>query len=215
MPPVNTLWLTLISLNYPCLEHIFMVPKVFETLKFYCISIFSEDCHTVIKFQTPWLFKSFQVILQEQSQNSLTFPSPAKPQYFPWLQWPHCSIMPWLCCHVVTLYQFNPNALRKAKIVYNFGLSECNRVTGLKLASASSTAISLHNLQSNLLMWSPLFFWLSCTQIKLKWTCIKGSPKQPIFVLPLGDPWIQVWLNAWFPLVLGKHGSQVVRVLGF
>ena len=23
---------------------------------------------------------------------------------------------------------FNPNALRKAKIVYNFGLSECNRV---------------------------------------------------------------------------------------
>ena len=29
--------LTLISLNYPCLNHIFMVPKVFEPLKFYCI----------------------------------------------------------------------------------------------------------------------------------------------------------------------------------
>ena len=28
----------LISLNYPCLEHIFMVPKVCEPLKFYCIS---------------------------------------------------------------------------------------------------------------------------------------------------------------------------------
>ena len=27
----------IISLNYPCLEHIFMVPKVFEPLKFYCI----------------------------------------------------------------------------------------------------------------------------------------------------------------------------------
>ena len=29
--------LTLISSNYPCVEHIFMVPKVFEPLKFYCI----------------------------------------------------------------------------------------------------------------------------------------------------------------------------------
>ena len=26
---------------------------------------------------------------------------------------------------------FNPTALRKAKIVYNFGLSECNRVNPL------------------------------------------------------------------------------------
>ena len=26
----------------------------------------------------------------------------------------------------------NPNALRKAKIVYNFGLSECNRVKNAK-----------------------------------------------------------------------------------
>ena len=30
------LWLTLISSNYPCLEHIYMVPKVFEPSKFYC-----------------------------------------------------------------------------------------------------------------------------------------------------------------------------------
>ena len=36
----------------------------------------------------------------------------------------HC-----LCIHWVT--RFNPIALRKAKIVYNFGLSECNRVKGI------------------------------------------------------------------------------------
>ena len=29
------------------------------------------------------------------------------------------------CC----AYSFNPVALRKAKIAYDFGLSECNRVT--------------------------------------------------------------------------------------
>ena len=29
---------------------------------------------------------------------------------------------------------FNPIALRKAKIVFNFGLSECNRVKGKKSA---------------------------------------------------------------------------------
>ena len=36
MSPDLALWLTLISSNYPCLEHIYMVPKVFEPLKFYC-----------------------------------------------------------------------------------------------------------------------------------------------------------------------------------
>ena len=30
---------TLIGSNYPCLELIFMVPKVFEPLKFYCIML--------------------------------------------------------------------------------------------------------------------------------------------------------------------------------
>ena len=39
MLPDLALWLTHISSNYPYLEHIFMVPKVFEPLKFYCISI--------------------------------------------------------------------------------------------------------------------------------------------------------------------------------
>ena len=33
-----------------------------------------------------------------------------------------------LLCPLVSC--FNPTALRKAKIVCNFGLSECNRVTG-------------------------------------------------------------------------------------
>ena len=33
MPPDLALWLTLISSNYPCLEDIFMVLKVFELLK--------------------------------------------------------------------------------------------------------------------------------------------------------------------------------------
>ena len=37
MPPDLALRLTLISSNYPCLENICMVPKVFEPLKFYCI----------------------------------------------------------------------------------------------------------------------------------------------------------------------------------
>ena len=38
MLPDLALWLALISSNYPCLKHIFMVQKVFEPLKFDCIS---------------------------------------------------------------------------------------------------------------------------------------------------------------------------------
>ena len=37
MPPDLALRITLISSNYPCLELIFMVPKVFEPLKYDCI----------------------------------------------------------------------------------------------------------------------------------------------------------------------------------
>ena len=37
MPPDLALLLTLVGSNYPCLELIFMVPKVFEPLKFDCI----------------------------------------------------------------------------------------------------------------------------------------------------------------------------------
>ena len=32
LPPDLALWLKLISLNYPCLDHTFMVPKVLELL---------------------------------------------------------------------------------------------------------------------------------------------------------------------------------------
>ena len=48
----------------------------------------------------------------------------------------------------------NPIALRKAKIVYNFGLSECNRVNYLDLdltVSLSPGAIQIKN-------WKPLHF---------------------------------------------------------
>ena len=41
MPPDLALLPPLIGSNYPCLELIFMVPKVFEPLKFDCICIFS------------------------------------------------------------------------------------------------------------------------------------------------------------------------------
>ena len=37
MPPDLALLSTLTDLNYPCLELIFIVPKVFEPLKFDCI----------------------------------------------------------------------------------------------------------------------------------------------------------------------------------
>ena len=36
----------------------------------------------------------------------------------------------------VSFNQFNPVALRKAKIVYNFGLSECSRVNGVHVAQS-------------------------------------------------------------------------------
>ena len=40
MPPDLALLSTLTGSNYPCLELIFMVPKVFEPLKFDCIHIY-------------------------------------------------------------------------------------------------------------------------------------------------------------------------------
>ena len=38
MPSDLALWLTLISSSYPGVEHIFMVPKLFQPFKFYCIT---------------------------------------------------------------------------------------------------------------------------------------------------------------------------------
>ena len=48
MPPDLALLSTLIGSNYPCLELIFMVPKVFEPLKFYCtcrMSVFNPTLY--------------------------------------------------------------------------------------------------------------------------------------------------------------------------
>ena len=39
IPPDLALLSTLIGSNYPCLEQVFMVPKVFEPLKFDCICL--------------------------------------------------------------------------------------------------------------------------------------------------------------------------------
>ena len=43
MPLDLALWLTLINSNDPCREHVFMVPKVFEPLKFYCTSTLNGE----------------------------------------------------------------------------------------------------------------------------------------------------------------------------
>ena len=42
MPPDLALYLTLIRSNFPCLEHTFVVPKVFEPLIFYCRSFLAS-----------------------------------------------------------------------------------------------------------------------------------------------------------------------------
>ena len=42
MPPDLAICLTLLSSNYACFEHIFMVPKVFEPLKIHCIAMTFE-----------------------------------------------------------------------------------------------------------------------------------------------------------------------------
>ena len=66
IPPGLVLWLTLISSNYHCLEHIFMVPRVFELLKFYCIC----DAQTILpsnfiagRPKAALLFWFFMVVL--------------------------------------------------------------------------------------------------------------------------------------------------------
>ena len=48
MPPDLALLSTLIGSKYPCLELIFMVPKVFEPLKFYCISLRKSEVSVAI-----------------------------------------------------------------------------------------------------------------------------------------------------------------------
>ena len=55
MPPDPALSSTLIGSNYPCLELIFMVPKVFEPLKFDCSFYFvkHDDVLRVFLLELP------------------------------------------------------------------------------------------------------------------------------------------------------------------
>ena len=57
MPPDLAQFSTLNVSNYPCLELILMVPKVFEPLKFYCASMQVK----VI----PWLVRLNKEIIHE------------------------------------------------------------------------------------------------------------------------------------------------------
>ena len=53
MPPYLARLSTLTGLNYPCLELIFMVPKVFEPLTFDCIAIcVTEYCIIIMRIGT-------------------------------------------------------------------------------------------------------------------------------------------------------------------
>ena len=51
MPPDLALSSTLIGSNYPCLELIFMVPKVFEPLKFDCILFYIKGYFEISLFE--------------------------------------------------------------------------------------------------------------------------------------------------------------------
>ena len=54
MPPDLALLSTLIGSNYPCLELIFMVPKVLKPLKFDCIIILCTTIHRYPIFSTRY-----------------------------------------------------------------------------------------------------------------------------------------------------------------
>ena len=55
MPLVLTLWLIPISSDNPCIEHLFMVTKVFEPLKFDCNNYFGLK--SVLRHHNPGLKK--------------------------------------------------------------------------------------------------------------------------------------------------------------
>ena len=67
MPPDLALSSTLIGSNYPCLELIFMVPKVFEPLKFNC----NSDSHSYnTEFWVSSLFRFSTTMYKASSQMS-------------------------------------------------------------------------------------------------------------------------------------------------
>ena len=59
MSLVLALSLTLIGSNYPCLEHIIMVPNVFEPLKFGCITSVCMN----FRFQFAILFINAELLI--------------------------------------------------------------------------------------------------------------------------------------------------------
>ena len=64
MPPDLALLSTLISLNYPCLELIFMVSKVFEPMKFDCIyHIQSNKYKLCLKFIYVAMFTALKNLI--------------------------------------------------------------------------------------------------------------------------------------------------------
>ena len=79
------IWLTFISSNSPCLEHIFILSKVFEPLRFYCLdgidniighyqtaSIWSDfDLKSLLRLISPNIhnFRGYSIIGMFEKQN--------------------------------------------------------------------------------------------------------------------------------------------------
>ena len=63
LPPELALLSTLTGSNYPCLELIFMVPKVFEPLKFDCILILPFSLFHVNLKSFKFPTKMIQIVL--------------------------------------------------------------------------------------------------------------------------------------------------------
>ena len=63
MPPDLALSSTLNGSNYPCLELIFLVPKVFEPLKFDCSLHVNETDDSVFSTTEMFLFKTLFEIM--------------------------------------------------------------------------------------------------------------------------------------------------------
>ena len=61
----------------------------------------------------------------------------------------HAYAAQYTVCTVYLLVIFNPIALRKAKIVYNFRLSECNRVNNIFFNSDKCPSLSFDESITN------------------------------------------------------------------
>ena len=85
IPPDVALLSALIGSNYPDFEHIFMVPKVFEPLKFYCIS--NEVRQTRVPAfnffsAKPEKFEIFKGDGQDSAGNEQTSPNKNRKLYY-------------------------------------------------------------------------------------------------------------------------------------